>query len=758
MTRPFEGDCDLEFCTFEDKEGKTVFWHSSAHILGSALENAFGGKLGIGPPLEEGFYYDFFMGKLSIEKLTDYKIIEDAAKQITQANHVYQRLTLTKEEALRLFQDNPFKVQLISNKIPENGKTTAYKCGNLIDLCMGPHLISTGVVKALKVTKNSSCYWLGNNKNDTLQRVYAITYPSEKEMKEWIKRKEEEEKRDHRNIGTQQDLFMFHNLSPGSAFFFSHGAFIYNKLVSFIRKEYVIRGFTEVMSPNIYNLRLWKTSGHYKNYKENMFMLKIENQGFGLKPMNCPGHCLMFDSKARSYKELPIRYADFGVLHRNEVSGALSGLTRVRRFQQDDAHIFCAPEQITDEILGQLEFLAHVYNIFGFEYELFLSTRPENALGEQSLWDVAEKQLSDALNKFGKPWKLNPGDGAFYGPKIDIKLYDALKRQHQCGTIQLDFQLPIRFNLSFRTDEQVVIKAEEGEKEEKGKDKKKKEKKDKNKPNETKEQVAEETQQVKETVAALNGEKEVYPKDEYDDEEFVWQEQPLRPGYKRPVIVHRAILGSCERLLAILVEHYAGKWPFWISPRQASICTVSDKFNDYAEKIHSVLTYEGYQVNLDKGGLTLPKKVRNAQIEQYNYILVVGEEEMNTGTVDVRSREGDRLGKFTTPKLIEFFKSLEPAKSKLELNILEKIYNQESVNTINPLESNVKSENNSGCGCSNQSEYEVIEGRLKYSLYLSGEDLGEEDRNCYGVLKDVDISKEQYPNVFKWKKLMAKSQ
>jgi threonyl-tRNA synthetase len=318
--------------------------------------------------------------------------------------------------------------------------------------------------------------------------------------------------------------------------------------------------------------------------------------------------------------------------------------------------------------------------------------------------------------------------------------------------------LPIRFNLSYRTDAQVVIKAEEGEKEEKGKDKKKKEKKDKNKPSEDKEQVKEEVYQVKETVVANTGEKEVYPKDEYDDEEFVWQEQPLRPGYKRPVIVHRAILGSCERLLAILVEHYAGKWPFWISPRQASICTVSDKFNEYAEKIHSVLVYEGYQVNLDKGGLTLPKKVRNAQIEQYNYILVVGEEEMSTGTVDVRSREGDRLGKFTTPKLIEFFKSLEPAKSKLELNILEKIYSQESVNTINPLESKSTNENSSGCCCSGQSEYEVIEGRLKFSLYLSGDDLGEEDKKCYEVLKEVDVSRELYPNVFKWKKLMAKSQ
>jgi threonyl-tRNA synthetase len=756
MTRPLEGDCELEFCTFEDKEGKTVFWHSSAHILGSALENAYGGKLGIGPPLEEGFYYDFYMGKYSIEKLTDYKLIEDTAKQITQANHPYQRLTLSKEEALIMFQDNPFKVQLISNKIPENGKTTAYRCGNLIDLCMGPHLISTGVVKSFKVTKNSSCYWLGNSKNDTLQRVYANTFPSEKEMKEWIKRKEEEEKRDHRNIGTQQDLFMFHTLSPGSAFFYGHGAFIYNKLVSFIRKEYIIRGFTEVISPNIYNLRLWKTSGHYKNYKDNMFMLKIENQGFGLKPMNCPGHCLMFDSKARSYKELPIRYADFGVLHRNEVSGALSGLTRVRRFQQDDAHIFCAPEQITDEILGQLEFLSHVYNIFGFEYELFLSTRPEKALGDHKLWDIAEKQLSDALDKFGKPWKLNPGDGAFYGPKIDIKLYDALKRQHQCGTIQLDFQLPIRFNLSYRTDEQVVMKSEDGENKEQAKDKKRKEKKEKSKQVEIKEEVKEVIDVAKETVSANNSEKEVYPKDDYDEEEFVWQEQPLRPGYKRPVIVHRAILGSCERLLAILVEHYAGKWPFWISPRQASICTVSDKFNEYAEKLFTVLTYEGYQINLDKGGLTLPKKVRNAQIEQYNYILVVGEEEMNTGTVDVRSREGDRLGKFTIPKLIEFFKSLEPAKSKKELTILEKIYSQEKTNTCNPLESSTSiTEEKTGC-CCGHSEYDELEAKLKFSLYLSGEDLGEEDKKWYENLKEVEIVREQYPNIFKWKKLMAK--
>jgi threonyl-tRNA synthetase len=642
---------------------------------------------------------------MAIEE-SDYKIIEDNATSVIKSNSPYHRLTLSKAEALELFKHNPFKVQLITNKIPENMKTTAYRCGNLIDLCMGPHLMNTNIVKAFKVTKNSSCYWLGNANNDSLQRVYGISFSSEKELKEWVKRREEEEKRDHRNIGRQQDLLMFHNLSPGSCFFYPDGAHIYNKLMGFIRKEYELRGFTEVITPNMFNLRLWKTSGHYKNYKDCMFLLKVENQGFGLKPMNCPGHCLMFDSKARSYKELPIRYADFGVLHRNELSGALSGLTRVRRFQQDDAHIFCTPEQIMDEICGQLEFLEYVYNIFGFEYELFLSTKPEKALGDHALWEKAEKALADALNKFGKPWKVNPGDGAFYGPKIDIKLYDALKRQHQCGTIQLDFQLPIRFNLSYRTDE--VVKQDES--------------KDK----------SEKTEQAK----TENVNKEVYAKDEYDEEDFVWEEPQLKPGYKRPVIVHRAILGSCERLMAILIEHYAGKWPFWLNPKQASICTISDNFNGYAEKICKKLNYEGYRVNMDKGSATLQKKVRNAQLEQYNYILVVGAEEINTNTVDVRSREGERLGKFTVEKLIELFKSLEPKMSKAEIGLVEEIKNYESQIV---------------------SEMDKFEERLRCDIYLNGDEAGEEDAKVFETLKEQEICKEKYPNLFKWKKLVSKT-
>ena len=529
MSRPLDGDCEIEYCTIEDKEGKSTFWHSSAHILGSSLEHTYGSHLCIGPALEEGFYYDCYMGKNAVDE-KDYSKIEENAKAVISANFPYSRLTLSKSEALELFAENPFKVQLIKNKIPESGKTTAYRCGDLIDLCMGPHLISTGVAKTFKVSKNSSCYWLGNANNDSLQRVYGVTFPSAKEMEEYTKRKAEEEKRDHRNIGKQQELFMFHNLSPGSCFFNPHGAYVYNKLVNFMRKEYALRGITEVISPNIYNLRLWKTSGHYKNYKENMFMVKIENQGFGLKPMNCPGHCLMFDSTARSYKELPIRFADFGVLHRNEISGALSGLTRVRRFQQDDAHIFCAPEQIQQEVISQLEFLEYIYKIFGFEYELFLSTRPEKALGSVELWDQAEKALAEALDQFGKPWKLNPGDGAFYGPKIDIKLYDAIKRHHQCGTIQLDFQLPIRFNLSYRTDEKVVKTDEDKEHDKKEKEAKHKKNKKGEKKNGENKPIAEEDEKVNHSEAKETAlvhsccNRETYGKDEWDDEEFVWEE------------------------------------------------------------------------------------------------------------------------------------------------------------------------------------------------------------------------------------------
>ena len=501
--RPLEGDCEIKLITFDEPEGKMVFWHSSAHILGESMEREFGVHLCHGPPTDSGFFYDAYCGA-NIFNQEHYKPIEEAAKKIVSEKQTFHRIILTKEEALRLFAYNPFKVQLIASKIPDGGKVTAYKNGDLIDLCTGPHVPLTSRIKAFKVMKNSSAYWLGKATNDSLQRIYGVTFPSKKEMDDHITLIEEAAKRDHRLIGKQQNLFSHHMLSPGCGFWSPHGAKIYNKLIELIRTEYRVRGYNEVITPNMFNLKLWKTSGHYKNYKDNIYLFKVESQGFGMKPMNCPGHCLMFDNTVRSYKELPIRYGDFGVLHRNEITGALSGLTRVRRFQQDDAHIFCMPNQIMTEVLGVLDFLDHVYGIFGFQFELDLSTRPADKLGDDSMWDQAEAALAEALNKFGKPWKENPGDGAFYGPKIDIKVFDALKRPHQCGTVQLDFQLPIRFDLKYKTDHYDGASDTHSSK--------------------TGDQpttpVADKSVDEESKKSGLRS--ETYPKDELDEEDFTW--------------------------------------------------------------------------------------------------------------------------------------------------------------------------------------------------------------------------------------------
>ena len=497
-----------------------------------------------------------------------YKQIEECAKKIVAASQKFDRLVLTKAEALELFRHNPFKVSLISSKIADDGKVTAYRCGDLIDLCTGPHIPNTKMIKAFKVMKNSSAYWLADAQNDSLQRVYAISFPSKKELDDYIHFKEEAEKRDHRTVGRAQKLFDSHEPSPGCAFFYPHGTKIYNKLIELIRKEYAVRGYQEVLSPNIFNLKLWKTSGHYEAYKENIFMWKIEGQGFGMKPMNCPGHCLMFDNQIRSFRDLPLRFADFGVLHRNEISGALSGLTRVRRFQQDDAHLFCTLETLADEITGCLDFLNHIYGIFGFKFDAQLSTRPEVRLGSDDLWDKAEKALEEALNRFGHPWTINAGDGAFYGPKIDIQVTDALMRKHQCGTVQCDFQLPIRFNLQYQAEGAAEEQAHAAE--------------------------------LKQENMKTELQKQIFKADDMDDKEFVWTEHSLKPGFKRPVIVHRAILGSVERFMAVLIEHLGGKWPFWLSPRQVIVLPISEKAADYCESVYKYLHQQGFDAAIDR--------------------------------------------------------------------------------------------------------------------------------------------------------------
>ncbi|XP_015348626.1 threonine--tRNA ligase 2, cytoplasmic isoform X2 [Marmota marmota marmota] len=588
LDRPLEGDSTLELLMFDNEEAQAVYWHSSAHILGEAMEIYYGGHLCYGPPIENGFYYDMFIGDRAVSS-TELSALEDICKTIIKEKQPFERLEVSKEMLLDMFKYNKFKCRILKEKV-DTPTTTVYRCGPLIDLCKGPHVRHTGKITTIKIFKNSSTYWEGNPEMETLQRIYGISFPDNKMMKTWEKFQEEAKNRDHRKIGKEQELFFFHDLSPGSCFFLPRGAFIYNTLMDFIREEYHKRTFTEVLSPNMYNSKLWEASGHWQHYSENMFTFDIEKDTFALKPMNCPGHCLMFAHRPRSWREMPIRFADFGVLHRNELSGTLSGLTRVRRFQQDDAHIFCTVEQIEEEIKGCLQFLQSVYSTFGFSFQLNLATRPENYLGEIEMWDEAEKQLQNSLMEFGKPWKMNPGDGAFYGPKIDIKIKDAIGRYHQCATIQLDFQLPIRFNL---------------------------------------------------TYVSKDG----------DDK-------------KRPVIIHRAVLGSVERMIAILAENYGGKWPFWLSPRQVMVIPVGSTCEEYAVQVSNEFFEEGFMADVDlDDSCTLNKKIRNAQLAQYNFILVVGEKEKINNAVNVRTRDNKIHGEISVTSAINKLKNLKKSRT-----------------------------------------------------------------------------------------------
>ncbi|VAH06781.1 threonine--tRNA ligase, mitochondrial 1-like [Triticum dicoccoides] len=583
MTRPLEDDCQLNLLTFDSKEGRDTLWHSSAHILGEALERVYGCKLCIGPCTTrgEGFYYDAYYDNNVTLNGSHFGHIEDRARRAVAEKQPFQRIEVSRDEALEFFAENKFKVEII-NELPEHKPITLYKCGPLVDLCRGPHIPNTSFVKAFACLKASSSYWRGKADRESLQRVYGISFPDAKLLKEYQRMMEEAARRDHRLLGESQKLFFFDSLSPGSCFFLPHGTKIVNKLKAFLRQQYRDRGYQEVESPNVLKMKLWETSGHSANYKENMFLFEIDGEEFGLKPMNCPGHCIIFKHETRSYKELPLRIADFGVLHRNEASGALSGLTRVRRFQQDDAHIFCRESQIKEEVKSVLEFINYVYGIFGFNYELELSTRPEKYLGDIETWNKAEQQLAEALDEFGKPWEINEGDGAFYGPKIDIGVFDALKRKFQCATLQLDFALPVRFKLTYAAEEEAKL--------------------------------------------------------------------------ERPVIIHRAILGSVERMFAILLEHYCGKWPLWLSPRQAIVCSISSDSLEYAKQVHAKIHNAGFDVEIDMTDKKIQKKVCVAQLAQFNYILAVGPTEVESEMVSVRLRDKPEFFPMSVDDLISLFR------------------------------------------------------------------------------------------------------
>ncbi|SJK99833.1 probable THS1-threonyl tRNA synthetase, cytosolic [Armillaria ostoyae] len=602
LERPLEASCKLELLDFEHPEGKRVFWHSSAHILGEASERHYGCHLCLGPPTDDGFFYEMGIEDRSVT-VADYPALEKVSESAIKEKQKFERLVVSKEKLLEMFGYNKFKKYLIETKVPDGTSTTVYRCGTMIDLCVGPHIPHTGKIKAFMITKSSASYFLGDSNNESLQRIYGISFPDKKQLAEYRVFLAEAAKRDHRKIGKEQDLFFFNDLSPGSCFFLPHGTRIYNALVELLRSEYFKRGYQEVISPNMYNSKLWETSGHWQNYKDDMFVLDVEKEKWALKPMNCPGHCVIFDSRDRSYKELPIRMAEFGILHRNEASGALTGLTRVRRFVQDDTHVFCMPSQLEDEISALFDFMQHVYGMFGFDFHLELSTRPDNYLGKIETWDLAEDQLKKALDKhYPGQWELNPGDGAFYGPKIDVTVRDALRRSFQCATIQLDFQLPERFNLKYRSAE-----------------------------------------------------------------DFGNPDKPV----SRPVMIHRAILGSLERFIAIATEHFAGKWPFWLSPRQVVVIPVAAPYKEYAGQIVDQLSALGLYAEVDNSDNTLPKKIRNGEISQTNFILVVGQEELDAQSVNVRNR--DDVGTKSKGQMIP----LEEIVSKLvELKASRKLENQ----------------------------------------------------------------------------------
>ncbi|XP_007949135.1 threonine--tRNA ligase, mitochondrial [Orycteropus afer afer] len=587
LDRPLETDCNVKFLTFDSPEGKAVFWHSSSHVLGAAAEQLLGAVLCQGPSTECGFYHDFSLGKERTIRGSELPVLERVCQELVAAAQPFRRLEASQDQLRQLFKDNPFKLRLIEEKV--TGPTaTVYGCGMLVDLCRGPHLRHTGQIGGLKLLTNSSSLWRSSGVPQALQRVSGISFPTAEGLQAWQEWREEAELRDHRRIGKEQELFFFHELSPGSCFFLPRGTRVYNALMAFIRDEYAHRGFSEVKTPTLFSTKLWEQSGHWEHYREDMFVLQPPGSDrpasslsdhltnhqahstIALKPMNCPAHCLMFAHRPRSWRELPLRLADFGALHRAEASGGLGGLTRLRCFQQDDAHIFCTPDQLEAEIRDCLDFLRSVYTVLGFSFRLALSTRPSGFLGESYLWDQAEQVLQQSLEEFGEPWDLRPGDGAFYGPKIDVHLQDALGRPHQCGTIQLDFQLPLRFDLQYRG--QVGVP-------------------------------------------------------------------------ERPVLIHRAVLGSVERMLGVLAESCGGKWPLWLSPFQVVVIPVGPEQEAYAREAQQSLQAAGLVGDLDADtGLTLSRRVRRAQLAHYNFQFVVGQKEQSKRTVNIRTRDNRRLG------------------------------------------------------------------------------------------------------------------
>ena len=571
-------DGDFKVLKFEDKEGKQIFWHTSAHLMALAIERLFPGvKFAIGPSIDQGFYYDFDTPhRFTPENLLN---IEEEMKKIVKEGHEMERYEMDRDEAIKHFKemDEKYKVDLIEH-FPEGEVISFYKLGEFVDLCRGPHLKDVSKIKAVKLLSIAGAYWRGDENNEMLQRIYGITFPKKSELDSYLNMIEEAKLRDHRKIGKELDLFSFHEEGPGFPFFHPNGMIVRNELLNWWRGVLQERGYGEILTPMILNEELWHKSGHWDHYKENMYFTKIDDADYAIKPMNCPGSTIVYRTNLHSYKEFPLRLSEFGLVHRHELSGALHGLFRVRSFTQDDAHIFCLPEQIEDEVFKMIDLADYLYSTFGFKYTLELSTRPDDYMGDLETWEMAEGALKAALEKRNMPYKINPGDGAFYGPKIDFHLQDAIGRDWQCGTIQLDMQMPVNFDL---------------------------------------------------TYIDANNER------------------------KRPVMLHRAMFGSIERFLRILIEHFAGKFPLWMAPVQIEVIPVSEKTNEYAEKVYEELKNKGFRVEIDTRNSQMGAKIRDAQMRKINYMLILGEKERDNGSISVRTRNNENINDIKLDKFME---------------------------------------------------------------------------------------------------------
>ena len=574
-------DCELNILTFDSEGGQGAFRHTASHIMAQAIKRLYPEvKLAIGPSVADGFYYDVD----SETPLTteDLEKIEKEMKKIVKEALPITRFTKSREEAIAYFKEKqePYKVELIED-LPEDAEISFYQQGEFVDLCAGPHLMNTKTVKAFKLTSLAGAYWRGSEKNKMLTRIYGTAYTKKADLEEYLTRLEEAKRRDHRKLGKELGLFMMREEGPGFPFFLPKGMVLKNTLLDYWREIHNKAGYVEISTPVMLSRHLWETSGHWDHYKENMYTTVIDETDFAIKPMNCPGGILVYQSEPRSYRDLPLRMGELGLVHRHEKSGQLHGLMRVRCFTQDDAHIFMMPEQIRDEIKGVAKLIDEVYQLFGFKYHVELSTRPEDSMGSDEDWEMATDALRGALDDLGLDYVVNEGDGAFYGPKIDFHLEDSIGRTWQCGTIQLDFQLPLRFNCEY---------------------------------------------------IGADGEKH------------------------RPIMIHRVAFGSIERFIGILIEHFAGAFPTWLSPVQVKVLPISEKYMDYTEKVFAQLKEAGIRVEIDNRAEKIGYKIREARLQKVPYMLVVGAKEEEEGKVSVRSRF---LGDEGAKDLGEFIVSLK---------------------------------------------------------------------------------------------------